>query len=151
LLASLIVNKADPARRPTLRLFVTFEGMPETDPEKDLNCRGDFSDTSVEAVMHQVGNREFVSFHKGFIPDSFEGLEQRAIAFAHVDADIYKSIIDCCQFIYHRTLPGGFLIFDDYGFTSCPGSRAAVDDFFRSKPEVPLVLPTGQAVVIKLP
>ena len=25
------------------------------------------------------------------------------------------------------------------------------DDFFRSKPEVPLVLPTGQAVVIKLP
>ena len=48
-------------------------------------------------------------------------------------------------------LPEWFLVFDDYGFPSCPGARAAVDDFFRSKPEVPLVLPTGQAVIIKLP
>jgi O-methyltransferase len=151
LLASLIAEKADPARRPTLRLFDTFEGMPQTDPEKDCHRRGDFADTSVEAVTHHVGYQEFVSFHKGFIPGTFEGLEERVIAFAHVDVDIYNSIADSCQFIYPRTLPGGFVIFDDYGFPTCPGAREAVDDFFRSKPEVPLVLPTGQAVVIKLP
>jgi len=43
---------------------------------------------------------------------------------------------------------GGFF-FDDYGFPTCPGARQAVDEFFADKPEVPLVLPTGQAIVIK--
>ena len=31
----------------------------------------------------------------------------------------------------------------------CPGARAAVDEFFAGKPEVPLVLRTGQAVVFR--
>jgi O-methyltransferase len=41
------------------------------------------------------------------------------------------------------------MIFDDYGFPSCPGARAAVDEFFRGAAAVPLVLSTGQAVVFK--
>jgi O-methyltransferase len=151
LLASLIADKSDAARRPILRLFDTFEGMPETDPERDYHRRGDFSDTSLETVMHRVGNPEIVRFHRGLIPGSFEGLEESTVALAHIDVDIYSSVIDCCEFLYPRTVAAGVLVFDDYGFPSCPGARAAVDDFFRGKPEVPLVLPTGQAVVIKLP
>jgi O-methyltransferase len=149
--ASLLADKSDVTRRPILRLFDTFEGMPETEPEKDFHRRGDFSDTSLETVMQRVGNPEIARFHRGFIPSSFEGLEESTIAFAHIDVDIHSSVAECCKFIYMRTTPGGFLIFDDYGFQSCPGARAAVDEFFRDKPEVPLVLPTGQAVVIKLP
>ena len=41
------------------------------------------------------------------------------------------------------------MVFDDYGFSSSPDARKAVDDFFREKNEVPLVLPTGQAVVFR--
>ena len=125
-----------------------FEGMPQTVPENDWRRPGDFSDTSVEAVIHQVGNQEIVGLQKGLIPSTFEGLEERGIAVAHVDVDIYKLTEYCCWFIYPRTLAGGFLIFDDCGFPTCPGARAAVDDFFRSEPEVPLVLPTGQAAVV---
>ncbi|MEW6676864.1 MAG: TylF/MycF/NovP-related O-methyltransferase [Pseudomonadota bacterium] len=133
-----------------LRLFDTFAGMPETDPSKDQHRRGDFADTSLEAVRSLVGTRSFVSYHPGFIPESFAGLEDEAIVFAHVDVDIYRSVMDCCDFIYPRLLEGGVMIFDDYGFRSCPGARAAVDTFFENKPEVPLVLPTGQALVFKL-
>jgi O-methyltransferase len=32
---------------------------------------------------------------------------------------------------------------------SCPGARQAVDEYFAARPEVPLVLPTGQAVVFR--
>ena len=39
------------------------------------------------------------------------------------------------------------MVFDDYGFPTCPGAKAAVDEFFHGRKEVPLVLPTGQAVV----
>ncbi len=107
LLASLIADKSDVARRPILRLFDTFEGMPVTDPERDCHHRGDFSDTSLETVMHRVGNRDIVRFHRGFIPGSFESLEESTIALSHIDVDIYNSVIDCCKFIYPRTSPGG--------------------------------------------
>ena len=65
--------------------------------------------------------------------------------------DIRQSVLDCCEFVYPRMVPGGVLVFDDYGFLTCPGARAAVDEFFSDKPEHALVLHTGQAIVFKLP
>jgi len=130
-----------------LRLFDTFEGMPETDPIRDVHKAGDFADTHIESVSERVGPQ--ASYHKGFIPETFAGLEDSRVAIAHIDVDLYRSILDCCQFIYPRLLRGGFLVFDDYGFPTCPGARQAVDEFFAQRPEVPLVLPTGQAVVFK--
>jgi O-methyltransferase len=43
------------------------------------------------------------------------------------------------------------MIFDDYGFPSCPGARKAVDEFFGGKPETPIVLGTGQALIVRMP
>lgn len=68
---------------------------------------------------------------------------------AHVDVDIYHAITACCQFIFPRLAAGGFMVFDDYGFPSCPGARLAVDQFFADKKVYPLVLSTGQAIVFK--
>ena len=132
-----------------LHLFDTFTGMPETDPERDLVHAGDFSTTDLQSVKARVGDGDFIHFHPGFVPTTFAGRESDRIVFAHVDLDIYRSILDACEFIYPRLQPGGFLIFDDYGFMSCPGARQAVDEFFAAKKEIPLVLPTGQAVVFK--
>jgi O-methyltransferase len=134
-----------------LHLFDTFEGMPEVDPQRDLHQRGQFGDTSLAAVRERIGRQDLVVYHQGLIPETFRGLEQARIAFAHVDVDIYQSVWDCCAFIMPRLQPGGFLIFDDYGFPSCPGARQAVDEFFRDRLEQPLVLPTGQAIVFALP
>jgi O-methyltransferase len=149
MLAELLAG--EPAEGRQLRLFDTFDGMPETDPDKDLHRRGDFSDTSLAAVKKTVGEGDHVGFYPGFIPETFVGLQDERIAFAHVDVDIYQSVMDCCSVIHPRLVPAGIMIFDDYGFPTCPGARAAVDAFFADKGEVPLVLPTGQAVVIKLP
>lgn len=132
-----------------LHLYDTFAGMPETDAAHDLHQMGDFSDTSLESVRSFVGNRSRTEFHPGFIPDTFTPMQNSAIAFAHIDVDIYRSVKDCCAFIYPRLVPGGTMIFDDYGFPTCPGARQAIDEFFQDKPEIPLVLPTGQAVVIR--
>jgi O-methyltransferase len=71
------------------------------------------------------------------------------IAMVHIDLDIYRSIKDGLEFIWPRLSRGGFAVFDDYGFHSCPGARAAVDEFFQSRQCVPVCLPTGQAVVFK--
>jgi O-methyltransferase len=132
-----------------LFLFDTFEGMPETDPNRDWHKRGDFSDTSMEAVSSFVGFENQCVIRKGFIPDTFRGLESAQIAFAHIDVDIYKSILDSLSFIWPRLANGGFIVFDDYGAPTCPGARVAVDEFFAGKSSIPLCLPTGQAVVFK--
>ncbi|MFZ0215142.1 MAG: TylF/MycF/NovP-related O-methyltransferase, partial [Candidatus Dormiibacterota bacterium] len=88
--------------------------------------------------------------HPGYIPDTFQGLDVQRIAWAHVDVDIYQSVLDCIDFIYPRLVPGGYMIFDDYGFPSCVSARRAVDEEFADKPEVPLCLPTGQCMVVRL-
>lgn len=139
----------DLAPSKSLYLFDTFEGMPDTDAGKDLHQKGDFGDTSLRAVRSFVGHESTVVYRKGTIPDSFLGLESCQVAMAHIDVDIYRSVLDCLHFIWPRVSLGGFVVLDDYGFPTCPGARAAVDDFFQTQKCVPLCLPTGQAVVFK--
>ncbi|OIQ50044.1 Demethyldecarbamoylnovobiocin O-methyltransferase [Pseudodesulfovibrio hydrargyri] len=143
------LHASDPV--PCLRLFDTFSGMPDVDEGVDWHKAGDFDDTSLNAVRSVVGENDFIHYHPGFIPETLKGLESSAIALAHVDVDIHQSVLDSCAFVYPRLVPGGFMVFDDYGIHTCPGARKAVDTFFADKPESPLVLTTGQAVVFKAP
>ena len=140
------IREAAPGK--VLRLFDTFCGMPQCDPERDpVHAKGDFDDTSLERVKTRVGVFA-VDYHKGDIPATFEGLEDKKIAFAHVDVDIYKSVKDCCEFIWPRLEQGGMILFDDYGHPTCPGARLAVDEYFDGV-TVPVNLYTGQAMVFK--
>ena len=148
LLLNKVIKEGNSERK--LRLFDTFEGMPQPDARIDKHRAGDFADTHIESVKDIVGRDSYIDFRKGFLPDTFKGLEDAVIAMVHVDLDIYPSIIDACEFIYGRMVTGGVMVFDDYGFHSCPGARKAVDEFFADKPEVPLSLPTSQCLVFKL-
>ncbi|HTX99639.1 MAG TPA: methyltransferase domain-containing protein [Bacteroidota bacterium] len=133
-----------------LHLFDTFDGMPETDPDRDLHHKGDFADTSLEGVQRVVGTGEGVRYYPGFFPGTAGPIEPYRFCFVHIDVDIYRSVLDSCDFFYPRMVKGGVMVFDDYGFESCPGAKQAVDQFFSDKDERPWYLPTGQCVVIKL-
>ncbi len=148
LVRSLLDGQFD-GRQRQLHLFDTFAGMPATNQKRDLHRQDDFADTSVEAVSAFVGKEDWIRYHVGRVPDTFQGQEALRLAFAHVDVDIYRSVLECCEFIYPRLAQCGIMLFDDYGMASCPGARAAVDEFFSARPEVPLVLRTGQAVVFR--
>ena len=133
-----------------LHLFDSFEGMKVADAEHDRHASGDFADTSLEGVQKVVGRGDFIHFHKGWIPDTFAGLEDKKICFAHIDLDLYQGVKDTLEYVYPRMPAGGAIISDDYGLASCPGARRAVDEFFEGKPEKPLALLTGQVLVVKL-
>lgn len=132
-----------------LFLFDSFEGM-KTVSTVDRHKEHDFADTSVESVRSVVGDEPFIHYRKGWVPDTFAGLEDRRFCFAHIDLDLYQGVLDSLTFIYPRLSSGGAIVFDDYGFASCPGARKAVDAFFADKPERPLALSTAQALVTKL-
>ncbi len=131
-----------------LHLFDTFSGMPETD-DRDLHIGGDFADTSLEAVRQLLAGYRDVVFHPGFFPETAKGLETERFCFVHVDADIAQSVADCCSFFYPRLSSGGFMVFDDYGFKSCPGAKLSVDAFFDTTVEKPIRLTTTQCFVVK--
>jgi O-methyltransferase len=149
LLAAKVIHK-HAVRQHQLHLFDSFEGMPATTPGVDQFRSGDFSRNSAETVAQILSPYPFVQFHVGFIPKTFEGLRLERVVWAHIDVDLYQSVRDCIGFLYPQMAPGGLMVFDDYGFPSCPGARVAVDEMFASLPEVPLCLPTGQCLIIKL-
>jgi len=133
-----------------LHLFDTFKGMPETDPKHDLHKLGDFADTSEKSVRSYLSGYANVNVVQGLIPDSLQIVSDRTFSFVHIDLDIYSAIKSACEFFYPKVASGGVLLFDDYGFPSCPGARTAVDEFFADKPEITMVMPTGQCWVQKL-
>jgi O-methyltransferase len=134
-----------------VHLFDTFAGMPATDPRHDLHVAGDFQDTAESDVRRLLSRCRGVILHPGFFPGTATGLEDQVFRFVHVDVDIYRSVLDCAEFFYPRLVPGGVLVFDDYGWSSTTGAREAVDEFFTDRPEVPVYLPTGQALVVRHP
>jgi O-methyltransferase len=133
----------------TLHLFDTFGGMPATDDIHDIHRAGDFAQTSLTAVKSYLADFSRVEFHPGLFPQTADAVTGCRFAMVHIDVDIHRSVQDCCEFFYERMNPGAMMVFDDYGVTSCPGAKVAVDDFFRDKPEKPLYLPTAQALAIK--
>jgi O-methyltransferase len=132
-----------------LFLFDSFEGMVSVSAD-DRHAKGDFSDTSLEGVQKVIGDHPFVEFRKGWVPATFEGLEQRQFCFVHIDLDLHDGVLESLRFFYPRMSPGGIIVLDDYGFASCPGARAAADEFFADKPERLLALSTAQAIIHKL-
>jgi O-methyltransferase len=150
LLAARTLADLGQSSRP-LHLFDTFEGMAANASTQESFRPGDFGRTSEGHVRQLLASHPALHLHAGFIPDTFAGLELGPVAWAHVDLDLYDSIRDAVAYLYPRLVPGGCLVFDDYGFPSCPGARRAVDELFADRPEVPLCLPTGQALVVKLP
>ncbi len=134
---------------PTFRLFDTFAGMPESDSGHDLHGAGEFADVSLTAVQALIGPGSFLDYRPGLVPDTFAGLEAAQLRFVHVDLDIHRSLVAALEFIYPRLVQGGIILLDDYGFATCPGAREAIDEYC-SKSTLPLVvLPTGQAFLIK--
>jgi O-methyltransferase len=132
-----------------LALFDTFSGMPGTDAEKDLHRAGDFDNTTLASVQRYLSRFRNITYHPGLLPATFEGFEQTAIAFAHIDLDIYEAIRAATAFVYPRLVKGGVVLYDDYGLPSCPGARLAVDEFFSDKPENVIALHTGQGLAIR--
>jgi O-methyltransferase len=134
----------------SIHLFDTFSGMPPPNPEKDFIKKGAFGDTNLERVKGYLNDCEDILLYKGIFPETAKSIEDRMFCFAHIDADIYRSVMDCCEFFYPRLQNGGIMIFDDYGDRSCPGAKAAVDEFFADKVEMLCYLTTGQCIVIRL-
>ncbi|HLI11136.1 MAG TPA: class I SAM-dependent methyltransferase [Alphaproteobacteria bacterium] len=86
---------------------------------------------------------------KGRVPDSFEGQEPERIAFLHVDLNNTEAELGVLNRFFDRVVPGGIVIFDDYGWALYAQQKAAEDAWLAARGHEPLELPTGQGLLIK--
>lgn len=138
------------------QIFDSFQGI-SAPGAKDSQKRGEewrpnpnkpgkFAAT-LEKVSGFLSEFKSVTYKPGWIPQVFEGLEEAKYKFVHIDLDLYEPIKKSAEYFYPRMVPGGIILFDDYGRSNWPGATIAVDEFCAEKNIRPLLLSTGQAVI----
>lgn len=142
---------ADPAR--AHHIFDSFEGLSAptvNDRNNGHKSHWKKGDIAVEENVTKQCLSSFTNCHyyKGWVPTRFPDVADKKFAFLHVDVDLYQPTRDTLEFFYGRMNPGGVMVCDDYGLSTCPGARKAVNEFFAGK-EVVFHLPSGQSLVIK--
>ncbi len=130
--------------------FDTFEGLPQTDSKKDpFWKKGDLKETSYEEVKLFLHEDSF-KLIKGYFPESTHSIpDGTKYSFVHIDADIYKSTKDACEYFYPKMVQDGIILFDDYLYLSCSSIKEVVDSFFKDKKEKPIPFTTGQCFIYK--
>jgi O-methyltransferase len=129
--------------------FDSFEGLPAPSAVDGGYWReGDCVAAESQARANLAGFP--VELYKGWIPERFPEVADRRFCFVNVDVDLYEPTRDSIEFFYPRMVPGGVMLFDDYGSAmQSPGARKAIDDFMADRPESLIDAPTAQAFLIK--
>lgn len=124
-------------------LYDMFENPPE---EARKAGHGPKLFDTVRAMFEPLGGFRVI---KGPVPDSFaQGLPDK-VAFAQIDLNAAEPEIGTLNAIYDRLVPGGMIIFDDYGFRRHRPTYEAELDYFSRRADIVWESPTGQGLFIK--
>jgi O-methyltransferase len=134
----------------------TFRGHARTDEALDPAHHREgkkFLNTSPESVASYLAAYPNIRLIVGDImetaPRAFAG--DASFGLVHIDVDVYPPTKFCLEFFAPRLAPGALMIVDDYGFTTCPGAKKAVDDFAAGHRDFAMLhLLSGQAVLFRI-
>jgi hypothetical protein len=133
----------------------TFQGHVDTDKTIDgLHEAGrQFINVKVAKVAKYLRRFAFVQVVQGNIRETAPTFDsERAFGLVHLDVDVYPITRFCLEFFGPRMVPGGTIVVDDYGTTTCAGVKKAVDEFAGGHPDFRVLhLLTGQAIVLHMP
>lgn len=153
-----VTNFATTGRQ--FHLYDSFQGFdPSQTTEEDFPGLPGFLDfanaiygaeglwESVQARFRDLGH---FHLHKGYLPGTLErdGYPDR-IAYLHIDLNVAPAEIACLNHLFGRVVPGGIIVFDDYGWKAFQRQKDAEDTFFGERGYHILELPTGQGLVVK--
>ncbi|MSZ69993.1 MAG: hypothetical protein F2709_02370 [Actinobacteria bacterium] len=137
-------------RNGSVYLLDSFKGLSEPGPKDGNYWQKSDLRATVEDVQKTLTHYSNFEIFPGYIPDSLKAIPEKVFDFAHFDLDLFQPTLDSLNYIYPRMSKGGVLVFDDYGFLSCPGVTSAVDQFFVDKQENVVEISSGQAFVVIL-
>lgn len=131
----------------------TFTGHAAVDDRYDgehivKNYFGDVTADEVKRYLEPLGN---VTVLVGDIAATYQDIREPIIHLIHLDVDVYPPLKFALETFWPRIACRGFILVDDYGFTTCKGAKKAVDEFLsRTHDCIKLHLLTGQCLLIKV-
>jgi O-methyltransferase len=132
-LGDALMNSPIPRR---LWLYDSFEGMPKASEKDDAHSHSIESQyVGSEEQARRILQRLRVAENKftivrGRFEQTFGTAKHIPIALLHVDCDFYDPVKLTLEAFYSAVVPGGFVIFNDYG--SFQGCRTAADEFIAA-------------------
>lgn len=146
-----VIENYDEAR--TLHVYDSFEGLPDL-AEADGATPFRPGQLAVEQQrlldnFDRYGLKSPV-VHPGWFDETLPQELPEQIAFAHLDGDLYDSVLVSLEHVYPRLSPGALCLVDDYCDPEVteqedhlPGVKRACDEFLADKPETVSVLYSG--------
>ena len=137
----------------TVFLCDTFSGVVKASENDQTYGGGEHSDTSAETVHELAREMQLsnVQILQGIFPeDTGHHVADRKFRLCHIDVDVYQSAKEVNQWVWDRLLPGGIVVYDDYGFQACDGVLKCVEEQRNMEDRVVLHNLNGHAVVIKV-
>lgn len=124
----------------TLHVYDSFEGLPEKTAE-DKSPAGE----QFKAGELSASKKKFIKnfkqaglplpvITKGWFSDVTPEQVPREIAFAFLDGDYYRSVLDPLKLVWPRLAPGAVVIIDDYANEALPGAAKATDEWLLTHP-----------------
>jgi O-methyltransferase len=138
------------------RVFLcdTFTGVVKAGPRDAVYKGGEHADTSRQVVEELILARmelDNVEILEGVFPDQTgDRVEGAQFRLCHIDVDVYQSAKDIVDWIWDRMVPGGVVVYDDYGFYSCGGIARCVEEQMLSPDRLVVHNLNGHAIIVKL-
>ena len=91
-----------------------------------------------------------IEIFTGIFPeDTGDQVDNLKFRLCHIDVDVYQSAKDVTEWIWERLVPGGMIVYDDYGWDTTPGIARYVNSQLQLKDRIVLHNLNGHAIVIK--
>ncbi|MGA2648494.1 MAG: TylF/MycF/NovP-related O-methyltransferase [Candidatus Sulfotelmatobacter sp.] len=133
----------------------TFEGVVKAGSYDADYQGGEHSDTSKRIVEKLLRTLDITNVRilKGIFPDETAHLIEPGKRFklCHLDVDVYQSAKDVMSWIWDRMVPGGVVVYDDYGFIHTDGITKYVNEQVSESDRLVLHNLNGHAIVVKTP
>jgi len=139
LMTAKLIHEARQERN--LHIFDSFEGglsdkleedkglLATVEPDAMRKEKEAFCSTE-EEVLRGLAGFNFVTLHKGWIPERFSNVKDRTFALVNLSK-------------------GGLVVIDDYGTTDWPGVTTAVDQFLEQHPVTFAIETLGSMMILK--
>ena len=135
-------------------LFDTFCGLPQ---DQAASAEGRITQPAHRAMYeecYELARHNFAPFPRaqlvrGKVPDTLASVAIDKVAYLCIDMNIALPERAALEHFWPRMVPGGVVIFDDYGWLQCRYQKQVLDEVARGFGVEIFLLPTGQGLLIK--
>lgn len=131
----------------------TFGGVVKASSKDTAYVGGEHADTSRALVESLLSSMQIkcAKVLEGIFPDDTAAtIEDRSFRLCHIDVDVHESARETFEWVWPRLVPGGIVVFDDYGFYSCGGVTRLVNAMRGQPDRLVFHNLNGHALVVKV-